>query len=154
MVVRLCKASKLNNTGCVMKIIVNLQILLKSVWNLPLFHTGVQKIDKSQKNYSNSKKLQTSFEKPRSVTQYPTTKNCAQFFFVRFTKNWKILRNFLWGQLMYKWLMSYADENKPVSILSFEIRLITCYTDYQWFFFLLKCEKNVWLIHSMGNVYG
>ena len=81
MVVRLCKASKLNNTVCVMEI-------------CHYFIFGVQKIDKSQKNYSNSKKLWTSFEKPRSVTQYPTTKKCANFFFVCLTKNYKILRNF------------------------------------------------------------
>ena len=45
-------------------------------------------------------------------------------------KNEKIQRNFSLRSINVQ-MMSYADENKTVSILSFEIRLITCYTDYQ-----------------------
>ena len=100
MVVRLCKASKLNNTRCVMEIQI-----------CHYFIFGVQKIYKSQKNYSNSKKLQTSFEKPRSVTQYPTTKKCAQMFSFVSRKNEKIQRNFSLRSINVQ-MMSYADENK------------------------------------------
>ena len=62
----------------------------KSVQNA---HIGVQKIDKSQRYYSNSKKLQTSLEKPRSVTQYPTTRNAQKivFFFSWFHEKKKNL---------------------------------------------------------------
>ena len=88
----------------------------KSVQNA---HIGVQKIDKSQRYYSNSKKLQTSLEKPRSVTQYPTTKKCAQMFSFVSRKNEKIQRNFSLRSINVQ-MMSYADENKKVSILSFE----------------------------------